>query len=505
MWNARCYRSRIMLCVCMPSILLAGCASVMNPYLDTSKSASKIPCMRTMTCSVTERFVGARDAVVAVQDSVRQSYTDRAHINSWTSALAFPLSGLLLYGGATRSSDGARKGILGWGLATAAGYEARNALLSNSPEGVYLLAEARLGCVVDEASKYDLRPPEEAVCTAKRAALLEHVGVVEGLAPSSDLRILRDAYVARAKGALTRYDQRDETISAAIDRMQAASRKIVSETNFQIKTASTTPGIATALLKSNMAIIQPGSKLDPNKAAPAGDALSYQKFAAALNTLVDQLDGFARQCVRAQPVSTAAFDSCTTYSPAVPPAPTLLTSLPANEFDMSPGASRTFTVTSTPSGTPWADFTGEATAAVAAMGRPQIVTLSPNQSQVTLHYTQAVKVDTDVVLSLTVLGSASEAQTVTIKLKAAPAGAPPPPVAAAPGAQTIAALKSHACLMSVLGLKAGDSDAQVKSALEQKFRNLGQGEPTDAAILEPAIHKKIIGKHTPKTPECAAS
>jgi len=491
-------RRHVFWLVFLTPLALSGCSTVMNPYLPL-KTAGKAPaCVALQTCTPIERFTAIRDDVIAAEDQAHKSYTERALINSWTSALAFPLTGTLLYGGATHGSEGARKGILGWGLALGAGYEARNALLAGSPEGAYILAEVRLACVVDEATKYNLRAPD-ASCGQKQTDLVSQIDKVQGLDPSAAMLVKRDAYVARATGALAAYAQRDQTISAAADHMQAAARKIVVDTNFQLKTASISPSVATALLKSDLAIIQPGSKLDDTKAGPTGSGTSDQKMAIELNALVDRLSAFAQECVMPQPSSPAAFDGCTTYSPAVPPLPTLSTSLPGKEFSMSPGSTTSFTVTSQPSGTPWADFSGDVSVAVAALERPQIVTLTPTQSQVTLKYANAVDKESTVVLNLTTLGVAGNALPLTITLKPkaggqaqaavpAPAPAPAAPAAANP---KLGALKADLCLMQILKLDASASDGDIQTILEREWRSRGYVNPTVDAITGTVFVDKI--------------
>lgn len=505
-------RHAFRLLVCLTSLAMSGCSTVMNPYLPLKTAPNAPACAGSQTCAPVDRFKEIRDGVAATQDQARKSYTDRALINSWTSALAFPLTGALLYGGATRGSEGARKGILGWGLALGAGYEARNALLAGSPESAYILAEARLACVVDEAGKYNLKAPD-ASCGQKQTDLVSQIDRVQGLKPSAEMSVKRDAYVTRATGALTAYAQRDQTISDAADHMQAAARKIVVDTNFQIKTASISPSVATALLRSDLAIIQPGSKLDDSKAGPTGSGTSDQEMAMELNKLVDRLSAFAQACVMPQPSSPAAFDGCTTYSPAVPPLPTLTTSLPGKEFSMSPGGTTSFTVTSQPSGTPWADFSGDVSVAMAALGRPQIVTLTPTQSQVTLTYANAVEKESTVVLNITTLGVAGNALPLTITLKPKPGAQPQPPVppvpaapavavAAAAGDPKLAALKTDPCLMQILKLDASATEADLRARLETQWRAYGNVNPAVDAITATAFVAKIKADQSLNTGNC---
>lgn len=498
MFRVLLHRHAVSAFACPVLLAISACTTVMNPYLDTRTAGKRPACAKEQACTPVQRFQGIRDAVEATQDQARTAYVERARINSWTSALALPLTGTLLYGGATRASEGARKGLLGLGLAVAAGYETRNVLLAGSPESVYMLADVRLACVVDEADKYNLTPVNGGACGQLQTALVSQIDKVQALNPTLEMRARRDAYVARANGALAQYAELDQTISAAADHMQAAARAIVSDTNFQIKTASLSPAAATALLKSDMAIIQPGSRLDPGKAGDTrgGETTTPDHdVAVALNTLVDRLTDFAQACVKPQPRSPAAFDACTTYSPAVPPAPTLTTTLPGNAFDMSPGSTTSFTVTSKPSGTPWADFSGDVGTATAALGRPQIVTLTPTQSQVTLSYANAVAKETTVVLSLTTLGVAGNALPLTITLK--PGAASPDPgktVAAAPAAtleQTFGPLKNDTCLMGILGVTKPYDVHEIQARLATQWRNVDTGTPTDAQLANAAFIDKL--------------
>jgi hypothetical protein len=482
-------------------LAVSACSTVMNPYLDTGQAANRPACASTQTCTPRERFIAVRNAAETAQDRARTGYVERARINSWSSALALPLTGALLYGGATRSSEGARKGLLGLGLAVASGYEARNILLSGSPEGVYMLAEVRLACVVDEAYKYNLAPVSVG-CGGRQTALAEQIRAVQKLKPTAEMSVKRDAYLARANGALTQYEQLDQTISAAADHMQAATRTIVADSNFQIKTASLSPSAATALLKSELAIISPGSKLDPSKAgSPTGndDTTSDKDVIDALNLLVDRIGEFAQACVKPQPSSPAAFDACTTYSPAVPPAPTLTTTLPANAFEMSPGATVSFTVTSKPTGTPWADFSGDVASATAALGRPQIVTLTPTQSQITLNYAKAVPKETTVVLSLTTLGVVGNVLPLTITLTpdAAPTDAgKATAMAVTTSAQKFDRLKGDACLMAILKVPGPYKPDAIKDELAMQWRNTASGEPTDEQLTSDVFIGKL--KASPK-------
>jgi len=502
---------RMRLLACVTAVATSAC-SLTNPYIDTRTLNSGAACATAQTCGTVQRFIAVRDAVVKTQEGTRTAYVDRAELNSWSSALAFPLTGLLLYGTATRSSEGARKGILGGGLLMGAAYETRNALISGSPESTYLLAEARLACVVDEAAKYNLTRPDAKTCNAKMDAVTKQIGVVDVLQkPTAEMALKRDTYVTAARSAIAQYTGLDRTISAAADHMQAAARKIVTDTNFQIRTASVSPATATALMKSEMALFQAQGKLDDSRGSQTGDGTtSDQDMAKALNALNEAVTEFAAACVIPEPQSPAAFDSCTTYSPAVPALPTITVSLAGTQLEMSPGATRTFTVTSTPSGTPWADYGGDPTAANAALGRPQIVTLTPTQSQVTLNYTKAVAKETPVILSLYTIGVAGNAVPLTITLKPDGSGkgsvddAAP---AAAPGDidLTIAKLAQDKCLMKSLDPKLTEP-TQLKTKLGIKWRALhpGASEPTSAQLADEAFIQQIKDSAKPPPTECAA-
>jgi hypothetical protein len=499
------------LLACVTAFATSACSTLTNPYLDTSALNKGPACAQTQTCSATQRFIGIRDAVVTAQEGPRTAYVERAELNSWSSALAFPLSGLLLYGAATRSSEGARKGILGGGLLMGSAYEARNALMSGSPESTYLLAEARLACVVDEAAKYNLTRPDAATCQASMNTVTQRIAVVDKLEkPTAAMALKRDTYVTAARGAVAQYTEFDKTISTAADHMQAAARKIVTDTNFQIRTASVSPATATALMKSEMALFQPEGKLDDSKGGAKGEGTDDQKMAQELNKLNDAVIAFAAVCVKPEPQSPAAFDACTTYSPAVPALPTITTSPTGTQFEMSPGATRTFTVTSAPSGTPWADYGGDPSAANAALGRPQIVTPTPTQSQVTLNYTKAVAKETPVILSLYTIGVAGNAVPLTITLKpdASAKGQDGGAAAAkAPGDidPAIAALVTDKCLMNSIQPPAKDA-VQLDRMLPITWRTFhpGSSEPTVAQLTDKAFLQKIKDAAKPRPPECTA-
>jgi hypothetical protein len=497
------------LLACVTAVATSAC-SLTNPYIDTRTLNSGAACATTQTCGTVERFIAVRDAVAKAQEGTRTAYVERAELNSWSSALAFPLTGLLLYGTATRSSEGARKGILGGGLLMGAAYEARNALISGSPESTYLLAEARLACVVDEAAKYNLTRPDAKTCNGKMDAVTKQIGVVDKLTPTAEMAIKRDAHVTAARSAIAQYTGLDRTISAAADRMQAAARKIVTDTNFQIKTASVSPATATALMKSEMALFQAQGKLDDSRGSQTGDGTtSDQDMAKALNALNEAVTEFAAACVIPEPQSPAAFDSCTTYSPAVPALPTITVSPTGTQLEMSPGATRTFTVTSTPSGTPWADYGGDPGAANAALGRPQIVTLTPTQSQVTLNYTKAVAKETPVILSLYTIGVAGNAVPLTITLKpdGPGKGSVDGAVSAAPSGDidpAIAKLVEDKCLMKSIEPNPKDA-VQLSNMLAMKWRTAypNGGEPTPAQLVDKDFLKKLKDSAKPRPAECS--
>ncbi|WP_157201712.1 hypothetical protein [Massilia sp. Root335] len=504
---------RMRLLACVTAFATSACSTLMNPYLDTSALNKGPACAQTQTCSATQRFIGIRDAVVTAQEGPRTAYVERAKLNSWSSALAFPLSGLLLYGAATRSSEGARKGILGGGLLMGSAYETRNALMSGSPESTYLLAEARLACVVDEAAKYNLQPAAPA-CTGKLQAVTQQLAVVRGLNPAADLRPKRDDDVAKAEGAIAQYLQREQRISTAADHMQSAARAILVNTNAQIRTASVSPATATALMKSEMSLFQPVTKLDAGKVVVATGAgeTPYPTVAKELNDLSDKLTDFAEACVRPQPQSPAPFDGCVTYSPAAPALPTITTSLAGNQFDMSPGASKTFTVTSAPSGTPWADYGGDPGAANAALGRPQIVTLTPTQSQVTLNYAKAVAKETPITLSLYTIGVAGNALPLTITLKPDAPGKDQDgtaAAAAAPGGsidpRIVALAATDKCLMKSMQPYPTDA-VQLDHMLRVQWNNLKPpgAAPTPEQLTGKAFIQQIKDAAKPPPPECAA-
>jgi hypothetical protein len=497
--------ARLRLLACMAAVATSGC-TLTNPYLDTRNLNSKLACAKTQSCSAADRFIGIRDAVATMQTETRTAYVERAELNSWSSALAFPLTSVLLYGAATRSSEGARKGILGGGLLVGSAYEARNALMSGSPESTYLLAEARLACVVDEAAKYNVSRPDAGTCNTRMDVVTKQIAVVDKLVPAADMAIRRDAYVTGARNAIAQYTGMDRTISAAADHMQAAARKIVTDTNFQIRTASVSPATATALMKSEMALFQPQGKLDDSKpGGKGGGTTDDQTMAQELNRLNDATVSFASVCVIPQPQSPAAFDSCTTYSPAVPALPTITTSLTGTQFEMSPGATKTFTVTSAPSGTPWADYGGDPSAANAALGRPQIVTLTPTQSQVTLNYAKAVAKETPVVLSLYTIGVAGNAVPLTITLKPEAAGKPQEGAAAAAADAAIVKLAEDKCLMKSIEphpVNAGELETMLRR--EWRNRHPNEGEPGPADLTGKEFIQKIKDGANPRPPECAA-
>lgn len=483
--------------------LCGGCATLFQPYLNSSplnQASSCDPAKEKSDCSAVGRFKAVRAGVAAMQQQAQDSYIERAKLNTISSALAFPVVGVLLYRGATVNTDNGRNAVLKGALAAGAAYETRNALLSGSPESIYILSEARLACVLDEAAKYRLDLPagqEKQDCDDKARTLgsqaTKLLGVTEidvkYVAPRNDLVSQVSTAVSQYS---TSYNTAEVLFASAADKMQATARKIVSDTNAQIHTPSISPATATALMKSEMALFAPASPVSPDGTTGGAKSAAGKpvNIVDQINNLTIDLNNFTRSCLRPQPASVSAFDSCTTYSPAVPALSNISIDLPNNQKTLNPGDSRTIKATSSPSGTPWGSFVGNADVVQKSLGQFQQLTLSPTQSQITLTYDKAnpVTTDTQVVLSYNTLSVPGNATTITLTLKANPPAPSPAPGAA--GKSVFASVTSDTTLMTKLGLSGGADDNAVRGNLQNNWRKTCAAPaaiPIDAQLIVPAF------------------
>lgn len=506
------------LAACAATALLSGCTGMLVPYLDPKPLNVAALCGTasgggTLSCDGVARFKRTQAAINAVQVEVHDSYADRARINSVTSALAFPLAGWALYRGVNPGGDRHQDQLLKWGLVVGAGYEAKNALMSGSPEAVYLLGEARLSCVLDESARYRLDFPPETLlagCATDARELDLAADAVEQLilqGQSDDgVRAKATALTAAARAAVARFDGNDAILQAASDAMLAAARHIVSDTNAALKSPSLSLTQATPLMQSQMAnfkAVKSDVPFDPNGAKAAGSH-NTQQLAKLAGELATRTNKFGRSCLPSQPSSTAGFASCNTYSPTAPPIPQIMTTLAEESPSMEPGSKLSFIATSTPSGTPWATFAGDDTVARGALSAPQLITLSPNQTQVTLSYTSAVPADSKVVLSLMTLGVTGNAKPVEITLraaKAAPAVQTPEQDNPAAGTAMNKTL-TDAALLNKLDLPAGASSATLKGRLGISWRTICRADTDDETKLTQAkfVADVKAGKAPPTPP-----
>lgn len=500
---------------------LASACSTINPYLNPaplSPSVTKVPACEGMTaspCDSVRRFQQTQEAVLTLQMQAHKSYSERASIKSLSSALSFPLAAVMLYQGAAHGGEEAvRNRLLKGGLGIAAAYEARNALLAGSPESVYLLSEARLICVASESSEYRVDLPAGAAqtaCNTAASALTEEAETLKSsVEVDQDKKPARDALIAKAAEAVDAYYGAVGKLDAGAIQMRLAALKIVTDTNAALNTSSTSFNQALGLMKSEMATFAPAT---PTAPTPPGGAKGNIPPARAaeikqMNKLAASINSFARSCVRPQPV-VSGFDGCTTYSPAAPLPPTVSTTLPGNKLTMQPEEQKSFVITSTPSGTPWATWPGN-DAGVAAMAAPQLITLSPTQTQVTLHYKTAVAAETKLQLVLTTLGVAGNATTVNITLK------PKAGAAATAGAVGLGAANQAGFvwapytgdpdLVDALEYKASPIVlATFEEALFARWRTLCPGitEPTVDALMTPEFVKAVKTKSKTPAPTAA--
>jgi hypothetical protein len=417
----------------------------------------------------------------------------------------------MLYQGAAHGSEEAvRNRLLKGGLGIGAAYEARNALLAGSPESVYLLSEARLICVASESSKYRVDLPVGAAQTACNTAASALTEEAEALKNSAEVdqskKPARDTLIAKAAEAVDAYHGAVAKLDAGTIQMRLAALKIVTDTNAALNTSSTSFNQALGLMKSEMATFAPATPTTPGPPGGTKSRIPKEEEVAEIkqmNKLAASINSFARSCVRPQPV-VPVFDGCTTYSPAAPLPPTVSTNLPGNALTMQPEEQKSFVITSTPSGTPWATWPGN-DAGVAAMAAPQLITLSPTQTQVTLHYKTAVTAETKLQLVLTTLGVAGNATTVNITLK-------PKAGAAGPGtaSQTDFAWATYTGdpnLVDALEYKPSPIViASFEEALFARWRTLCPGvtEPADAkALMTPEFVKAVKSKSKSPTPAAA--
>ena len=506
-------------------LMTSGCTSMVVPYLDPKPLNDAATCSKEdgtgQVCGVVARFIQTRDAVKTVQTEAHNSYVDRARINSISSALAFPLAGWALYRGVNPNGDSAQNQLLRWGLVVGAGYEVRNTLMANSPEAIYMLSEARLSCVLDEASRYRLDLPNaSANCTTAASAVEDRAYNLDASLPTltdakdAGLKNQGQALAVKAHAAVSQFNSTEATLQMAADQMQSAARRILVDTNGALKSPSISFNQATTLMTSEVAAFKPSTSVNTDGAksnsGPAG------KVANDINALVDKLNAFGQVCLRPQP-ATPAFANCTTYSPAAPPASTIVASLAGDSVSMQVGSKLTFVATSSPSGTPWATFAGDDQTAVAALGTPQLVTLSPNQTQVTLNYANAVKTETKVTLNLTTLGVTSVPKSIEITLKTAAApidtgtdtGPAPTPNSsmgnAAPkvlGAAWTEAITKHPDLLKKLNLN-NPKPEELKEQLNIQWRtlcNVNQDAKDDNLLLREAFIADVTAGKSASNP-----
>jgi hypothetical protein len=499
------------------TVLTGGCSTLFNPYLDSTPLDQASLCdtvNKDSDCTPLGRFKAVKAGVEEMQKQARNSYMERAELNTTSSALAFPLVGILLYRGTTLTTDNGRNALLKGAVAVGAGYETRNALLAGSPESIYILSEARLACVLDEAAKYRLDLPmgnKKKTCDDASTDLLSQADALMQMEEiDNKYEAPRAALVTRVNYAVNQYNTAETTLASAADKMQATARKIVLDTNAQIHTPSISPATATALLKSEMALFPTTQPLPTDK--EKGGAMTAKgaptNIVDEINKLSSQLNGFARSCLRPQPASVSAFDACTTYSPTVPPLPSITTDLLSNQATLNFGDSLTFVATSNPSGTPWASFAGNASVAQKSLGELQQITLSPTQTQVSVTYNKTrVSADTHIVISLNTRVVPGNATTVTVTLNADKAAALPEAVAVTGVKTTFSGLKKNVELMKKLGLPETANEDAVKGNLRSKWIAIcGFGNPTEQQLLDTrflAAVKAGAGKPDPNQPFCS--
>jgi hypothetical protein len=292
--------------------------------------------------------------------------------------------------------------------------------------------------------------------------------------------------------------------------MQSATRKIVVDTNNALKSPNISFHQATTLMSSEVAAFKPAStSANTDGAKDASDKTGPIKM--EMKALVVGINKFAQVCVRSQP-PTPAFTSCTTYSPAAPPASTIVTTLSSDSVSMEVGSKLSFIVTSSPSGTPWAEFHDQA--AAAALATPQLVTLDPNRTQVTLSYVNAVKAETKVTLNLTTLGVPNNPKTIEITLKtvpaptpaavqvagAAPAAVPPGGIIKVPEAEWSKLVKDKPELIKKLQLN-NPTTADLIAQLNTKWRGLcGEDNKDENKLLRNEFLVEILADHQQSTP-----
>jgi len=405
--------------------------------------------------------------------------------------------------------------LLKYGLLVGAGYEAKNTLLANSPESIYILSEQRLSCVLDEAARYQLDFPSGDECNKKADKLeLDADALDKKIADTKegDIDVLAAgrALIPKVRAATAQYNNMTLNIQTAADHMQSAARKILSDTNSALKSPSISFNQATSLMKSEMEAFAP-AKTPPAVTAGTQDSGDKKKLAEQIAALSTELNAFGRSCLRPQPATPTGFSSCITYSPAAPPIPAILTTLGSDSISLDVGGKVSFVATSTPSGTPWAVFAGDDKAAIAAMGSPQLITLSPNQTQVTLSYSTAVKAETKVILSLTTLGVAGNAKAIEITLRpaaAAAAASGTPEVQAAstdkaPAAAWEKALIDKELLKMFEPALTAPNQADLKNQLEIEWRKYCAPKQSDEnKLLREAFHVDIKAKGTKAKSYC---
>jgi hypothetical protein len=425
----RCARRAFLsLAVGAVASMAAGCSTLFNPYLTpisnpgcgttASTDASSGTPIEPSSCTPAQTFVATLSAVERAQKEAHDSYVQRGEANTVTSALAFPVASYLLYRGTLASTADERNHLLSAGLIAGSVYEARSALLSGSPEALYQLAEARLLCVADEGAAYRTAVPDPKVAcdTTLTAMMAAADSLSDGTGSASAAQIATGADVAsKARAAQSSYLTADNDLFSASDAMRKSANRIISDINFQLKTPGITPMMATPLMNSQVSGLVAAPTL-PTSTEKDFDTVYLDK----VNRASALVNTFAKNCVRVRPVSTAGFDACATYSPTAGPAPSITTDLPGNAKTLKFGDTLSVMATSTPTGQPWANYSGNSASAEAALGPIQIKTLSPTQSQITIAYKTAVAAETvvNIAISSTTGGAGSTVLTLTLVPKA---------------------------------------------------------------------------------------
>jgi hypothetical protein len=480
----------------------SGCASLLNPYLTDEPLDTAIVCAAgsvaarppategaAATCDDATRLRGTIRAVESIKAQAANAVSDRAHVGSISSALAFPLAGALLYRGATVDTEAGRHALLAGGLAVGAVYESRNTLVSGSPLDFYQLANARLGCVLSQSTPWLIATePTGAQCTGFSTKLQGAIDAAKGV---TDPRLTseRDQLVSKATEVKKASIDARPQLLTALGAISGSARRIVADTNANLRVPFSTPSQAASFVQAQAQAFKPvevPKQLDKGATGTAGDQDTGAEDLKKVQALAEAYNQFAQTCIVPLPKDTSAIEACTSYSPAAPAAAVITTTLVSTAMTLKPGGVVSFVATSKPTGTPRALYASNTADAERALGAIEQIGVTPTQTQITLRYANALPSTTDVVVHLVTSFGDSEPLAITLTLQGDAPGTTTTSSGGSGSSGTFTAVRADADLMKKLDVKTGATDNDIRSKLEPKWQALckvgTKSKPTPAHL-----------------------